>query len=87
LPSIGNKKIPNLNFAKSNIKNNPAGFQNPLLTPITFVSKDQNMKADYHIDSDVEDIFVPGAGSKILNYKDLNRLDSKQNQSQYQGQH
>ena len=47
LPNISNKKIPNLNFAKPSIKLNPAGFQNPLLTPITFVSKDQNMKADY----------------------------------------
>jgi hypothetical protein len=33
------------------------------------------MKADYHIDSDVEEIFMPGAGSKVLNYKDLKRLD------------
>ena len=37
LPSLGNKKIPNLNFAKANQK---GGFQNPMLTPITFVSKD-----------------------------------------------
>lgn len=46
-----------------------------MLTPITFVSKDQQMKADYQIDSDVEEVFAPGAGSKILNYKDLKRID------------
>jgi|SaaInl33SG_5_DNA_1037386.scaffolds.fasta_scaffold90755_1 hypothetical protein len=49
-----------------------------MLTPITFVSKDHQMKADYQIDSDVEEVFMPGAGSKILNYKDLKRIDGGQ---------
>ena len=51
-----------------------------MLTPITFVSKDHQMKADYQIDSDVEEVFMPGAGSKILNYKDLKRIDGSQGQ-------
>jgi hypothetical protein len=33
------------------------------------------MRADYHIDSDAEELLMPGAGTKILNYSNLNRLD------------
>ena len=33
------------------------------------------MRADYHIDSDVDEILMPGAGTKILNYTNLKRLD------------
>ena len=56
MPSLNqsNKKIPHLKYAKGPDKN--AFFQNPHLSPVTFVSKDQAMKADYHIDSEYEEI-------------------------------
>jgi hypothetical protein len=36
------------------------------------------MRADYHIDSDVEELLMPGAGTKILNYSNLKRLDGNE---------
>lgn len=82
IPSLDknhNKKIPNLKYAKqNNNKNN--GFKNQFMTPVTFVSKDQQMRADYHIDSDVEEMFMPGEGTKILNYHNLKRIEGNEQQ-------
>ena len=46
------KKIHDLRFLKQTRKNK--FFNTPFLTPITFVSKDQQMKADYILESDHE---------------------------------
>ena len=72
-----NKKISNLKYAKQNFNKNNA-FKNQYMTPVTFVSKDQQMRADYHIDSDVEEMLMPGEGTKILNYHNLNRIDGNE---------
>ena len=49
------KKIPNLEFATP--KQLKTTIKPPKLTPITFVSKDRGMDADYFIDSqDVEEV-------------------------------
>ena len=50
-------RIPNLNYAKVKNKNN--FFQNPLLTPVTFVSKDKQMRADYLIDPEYDEATAP----------------------------
>jgi hypothetical protein len=36
------------------------------------------MRADYHLDSDVEELLMPGDGTKILNYQGLNRLEGNE---------
>ena len=72
LPSIGhsrldtgNKKVPNLNYVKQ-VENQNQLFQTPTLTPITFVSKDKQMKADYQIDSEVDEVYLPNKAAKQL---------------------
>jgi hypothetical protein len=51
---MNDQQIPSLNYARQSNKN--AFFQDPKLTAITFVSKDPNVKADYHIEDDPEKV-------------------------------
>jgi len=54
---IESQKIPELKFAENTKKHK--FFNSPMLTPVTFVSKDQDVSANYVIDSDPDEVELP----------------------------